>query len=55
MTVIFSNNDFIISLRIELYGDIFKIIEFHYVKPGKGELFIKILFKIFLISFFVIF
>lgn len=36
-----STNDFRTGLTIELEGDVFQVIEFQHVKPGKGSAFVR--------------
>ncbi|HHX87640.1 MAG TPA: elongation factor P, partial [Firmicutes bacterium] len=36
-----STNDFHTGLTIELEGDIFTVVEFQHVKPGKGSAFVR--------------
>ena len=36
-----STNDFHTGLTIELDGDIFTVVEFQHVKPGKGSAFVR--------------
>lgn len=39
--VLISTNDFRTGLTIELEGDVFQVIEFQHVKPGKGAAFVR--------------
>lgn len=36
-----SSNDFHTGLTIELDGDIYTVVEFQHVKPGKGSAFVR--------------
>ena len=36
-----STNDFKTGLTIELEGDVYQVIEFQHVKPGKGSAFVR--------------
>jgi len=38
---VISTNDFRTGLTIELEGDVFQVIEFQHVKPGKGAAFVR--------------
>jgi len=40
-----SSNDFRTGITIELDGDVFQIVEFQHVKPGKGSAFVRTKFK----------
>ena len=41
-----SSNDFHTGLTIELDGDIYTVVEFQHVKPGKGSAFVRSRLKI---------
>jgi elongation factor P len=41
VVVLISTNDFRTGLTIELEGDIFQVIDFQHVKPGKGAAFVR--------------
>ena len=36
-----STNEFKTGLTIELEGDVYQVIEFQHVKPGKGSAFVR--------------
>jgi elongation factor P len=41
VVVLISTNDFRTGLTIELEGDVYQVIEFQHVKPGKGAAFVR--------------